>query len=710
MKKDDSTSSARPKPRLEWQTPVQYVKGVGPKLSSLLGSRGIRSVGDLLTYFPRAYQDHVSGVRLADIEVGKLCTLSLSVLDLRQIPLGRSGRKLYEVILSDGQSRIAAKFFRLPYLGYFQRFERGQKVLVIGRPLRYRGAIEFHHPQIKWSDETSHDRDRSVVPIYPEIMVLSSQKIQSLVKQAVEGLSHWPEDPLPERLRVALQLPEWAESVRALHEPPEAGAGEWNAFRTPWQKRLIFDEFFWLQLSLLFRKQSAITAASVVVPKEISWQNLVKDFLPFTLTAGQHQVIEEIIQDLARPQTMNRLLQGDVGSGKTIVALIVAYILIHLGYQVALMAPTEILAEQHFANAKKLWSSLGVTIELVVGSLSAKEKREVSQRLAVGSPCLVIGTHALIEDYLRLPKLALAIIDEQHRFGVRQRFELRKKNQGVHLLLMTATPIPRTVAMTLYGDLDVSWLRERPKNRKPILTRVSHESKRSAIHQFIREQLLAGRQAYVIYPLVEESEVMQLKNATVEYQRWQELFSDFKVGLLHGRMKAEEKDQIMRAFKNGQLHILVATSVIEVGIDVPNATVIMIEHAERFGLAALHQLRGRVGRGEHKSYCILMPSPFVSEQARERLAVMESTEDGFVIAEEDLRLRGPGEILGERQSGDLVLKMADWGRDREILYQAQEVVKDLLSKDPHLSHLEHRGLRAALDEYLRRSSWTLESG
>jgi ATP-dependent DNA helicase RecG len=418
-------------------------------------------------------------------------------------------------------------------------------------------------------------------------------------------------------------------------------------------------------------------------------------------------VLNEIFRDISQGKSMNRLVQGDVGSGKTMVAFLVALAVIQQGLQVALMAPTEILAEQHFKNATHFFCQFGIKVDLLVGSTSALNRKVILENLLSGETGLLIGTHALIEDPVQFAKLSLVIIDEQHRFGVKQRAKLKQKGGEPHFLLMTATPIPRTLALTLYGDLDVSTIDELPKGRTPIITRVTTESKRTQVYQFIKDQLKQGRQAYIVYPLVEESEKVDLKNATQEFEKLKGVFQDARIGLLHGKMKASDKESVMRAFRDYKLDILVSTTVIEVGVDVPNASIMLIEHAERFGLSQLHQLRGRVGRGPYKSYCILMPGYALSEEGRYRLSVMESTADGFKIAEADLELRGPGEFLGLKQSGDLGFKLASLVRDEALLSQAREAAIQLLLKDPRLESDANAPVRKKLEALSMGQSWAL---
>jgi ATP-dependent DNA helicase RecG len=464
---------------------------------------------------------------------------------------------------------------------------------------------------------------------------------------------------------------------------------------------VIFDEFFLVELNLAIRKAGIEKEKSTPIKSAGGWAEKLKSSLPFELTGAQLRAYGEIVTDLRKPHPMHRLVQGDVGSGKTLVALMSAAFAAEGGMQTALMVPTEILAEQHLGNAKKYLEPLGMKVGLLTGTVKSKERAAVLQDLKDGKIHVLIGTHALIEDDVEFRKLGLVVIDEQHRFGVEQRTKLKRKGLSPHFLVMTATPIPRTLAMTVYGDLDVSLIDELPKGRQPIVTRKTYQSKRDLVMGFVRDHVEKGRQAYIVYPLIEESETLDLKNALEEHEKVSEGFPQFKVGLLHGRMKPQEKDDVMNRFRRGEIQILVSTTVIEVGVDVPNANIMVIEHAERFGLSQLHQLRGRVGRGEYKSYCVLVLGYALSEEARARADIMESTNDGFKVAEADLEMRGPGEFLGTRQSGLPGFKMANLVRDVRILQDARAAAFEVIAADPHLKSLENAALRVKLDAVLK---------
>lgn len=682
---------------LKLDTPLQYLKGVGPKLGALLAKRDLRTVGDLLHVYPRAFEDRRAMRSIKSLVPNQTVSLKAQVVKVRSIPLGRTHRKIWEIVVRDGSGQISCKYFRSPYRGYFERFEPFQEVRVIGKVTLYKGRMEFHHPDVHPIGQEEETKDE-LVPIYTEIEGLSQNKFHKLIHSALSLTE--VEDPLPEIIREKAQLISLSEALHQIHNPPLEQAELVLKFRSPAQVRLIFEELFMVELNLALKKSGHQREKALPIRSQNSRRKEFLEQLPFELTQAQWKSFEDIQTDLARAHPMHRLVQGDVGSGKTLVALLAALEVIDAGFQVALMAPTEILAEQHFKNAVKLLSPLGVQSRLLVGSLKAKERNEILDGLQTGQVDLCVGTHALIQEDVRFERLALTIVDEQHRFGVQQRNLLKSKALSPHFLVMTATPIPRTLAMTVYGDLDVSLINEMPKGRKPIVTRKAFESKRSLVTQFIKEQLVKGRQAYVVCPLVEESEAMELKNAQDEHLRITSEFPDFKVGLLHGKMKNQEKDEVMRAFRDNAIHILVATTVIEVGVDVPNANIIVIEQAERFGLSQLHQLRGRVGRGEFKSFCILMLGYALSDEARQRAEIMEQTTDGFKISEADLEMRGPGEFLGTKQSGLPGFRLANLVRDMDILQRARQVAFEWVARDPKLSSADSHILRAHLDQSL----------
>jgi ATP-dependent DNA helicase RecG len=687
-------------------------------------SRGIETVRDLLHFFPRAYEDRTKVLSVAELQESVKGTVALRTLSSRKIPTRGFGKNMFEVRATDDSGVITLKWFYLPR-GMDMKFVAGAQFLATGTPKSFRGNLEIIHPEISWGksadlstpgiDPATTDplNTGRVVPIYTEIEGLPSRTLRKILWDAFTKYRTTLTEDIPNRYLARHSLPKITDAVFDIHFPKSASDNEQAmadliAFRTPSHARLIYDEFFKFEFLVLrqrlnMEKEDALSIGLQGGRKAVED---IEKLLPFALTGDQKRAIDEILHDLATPHPMNRLVQGDVGSGKTAVALLSATAALAEGYQVALMAPTEILAEQHHRNAMKLFGEK-LPIALLTGRTSNSEREALLARLAEGQPILVIGTHALIEDPVVFKSLAVVMIDEQHRFGVEQRRILREKGihksgtsgktVNPHFLVLTATPIPRTLALTAYGDLAVSMIKEMPPGRSPITTKVIRGTGRTGAIERVRSELAAGRQAYFIYPLVEESEAegfQALRAATVEAERLQkEVYPEFKVGLLHGKMKSDEKNTVMDAFKKGETQILVSTTVVEVGVDVPNATVICVDHAERFGLSQLHQLRGRVGRGSHPSFCFYFTGANGSESTQARLEVLEETNDGFEIAEADLRIRGPGEFLGTRQAGGLPFKLADLVRDRDWLFVARDDAMELLKSDPNLTLPEHSPLR-----------------
>ena len=688
-------------------TPVQYVKGVGPKLGVLLKKKGIETLRDLLEFYPRAYEDRRAARSIASLKDGDFVGLQAEVARATAIPMGRTGRKIYDISIRDASGLIHCKFFRIPFRGYFDKFQPGMKVRVVGKVILYRNQLEFHHPELhEWTEEEVGGEDKdALLPIYSETEGLSSKKLQAIIRAALAALELPKNLSLdieknPDWLRKKYNLATYAESIYRIHVP-EAGMGQSYLDRqTPFHRRLIFDEFFMLELILASRKKGMQDESAPPIPVHTAIETKFLKSLPFELTNAQKKVILEVQKDMALARPMNRLVQGDVGSGKTMVALITALSALANGYQVAMMAPTEILAQQHALNAEKFLKPLGIQVGFLSGQLRGKDKAQSLEDLASGKTQFIVGTHALIQDGVAFHNLGYVVVDEQHRFGVQQRSMLKGKGQesglSPHFLLMTATPIPRSLAMTVYGDLDASIINELPKGRQAIVTRATYQSKRAQVLQFLQEQLQQGRQAYIVFPLVEESEKIDLKSATNEFEKLQNDLPKYRLGLLHGKMKAEDKDRIMESFRKHEIDVLVSTTVIEVGVDVPNANIMWVEHAERFGLSQLHQLRGRVGRGEFKSYCILMMGYAVSPEAQDRVRFLETTNDGFKVSEYDLEIRGPGEFLGVRQSGMPGFKMASLVRDLPILEEARQAAFELLDRDPKLAQKQHESLRALM--------------
>jgi ATP-dependent DNA helicase RecG len=680
---------------LRLETDIQYLKGVGPGLGTLFGRHGIKTISDLLMHFPRAYEDRRAARNIASLKPEDVVSLKARIVNVTSYNMGRSSRKIYDILVKDASGQIRCKYFRAPYKGYFERFKPNQEVRVVGRVTDYRGRIEFHHPDMK-DVEPEEDLQDALIPIYVENEGLSSAKIAKLVSSAFEQIKEWPVETLPLTLVQKIKLIEREQALYKLHHPESNSGVLYNEFKSEAHRRIIFEEFFWLELYLASKKAGLKNEKGFVFKSDETQIKKLIASLPFQLTQAQLKSFSEIKVDLESGKPMNRLVQGDVGSGKTLVCFLSAVKAFEAGFQTCLMAPTEILAEQHFKNAEKLLAPLGLGLGLLTGKTKAKDRKEIAEKLLAGEIHFLIGTHALIEDWVQFQNLGLVIIDEQHRFGVAQRGILKNKGSSPQFLIMTATPIPRTLAMTVYGDLDVSIIDEMPAGRTPIQTRVINEAKRPQALQFLAEHVERGRQAYVVYPLVEESEKIDLKNATDEFEKLKNQFPKIQFGLLHGKMKPAEKEAVMTEFREHKIDVLVSTTVIEVGVDVPNATIMMIEHSERFGLSQLHQLRGRVGRGLHKSFCILIMGYAVSEETRTRIEFMEKTTDGFKVAEFDLEIRGPGEFMGSKQSGLPGFKMANLVRDFDLLKLARDSAFQILKQDPRLLKRENKILREEL--------------
>ena len=692
------------------QTEVRMVKGVGPQRAELLAKRGIHTLEDLLNYLPFRYEDRIHFSKIKDVQPGGTYTLRARVMS-GQAVRGMYGRDaIYHLLVQDETGSLPCKFFHGGYLE--DRLNAGQQLILHGkveidklRPARR----EMVNPQIEVlsSEEVDSTEMGRIVPIYEAIGTFGSRMIRRSIYTTLQNLETNIPDVLPPGLRERLRYPVRREALIQTHFP-EAGESleALNLFRSPAQQRLIFEEFFLYQLSMaLGRKAVRKETAIAFRVREDKVRGALKRILPFKPTGAQKRVLAEIAGDLEKPAPMNRLLQGDVGSGKTIVALQAAVIAMENGCQAALMAPTEILAVQHFLSARRILAPGGYSVELLISGLKTAEKAAARGRIRTGEARMVIGTHALIEDEVEFARLGFVAIDEQHRFGVLQRKRLMDKASKTgytpHVLVLTATPIPRTLSLTLYGDLDVSVLDELPPGRTPIETRLSSQKHLPGVWEFLRREVAAGHQGYIVYPVIEESK-LELKAAVEEYERLsREVFPKLKVGLLHGRMSSEEKDEVMQRFRKNQLQILVATTVIEVGVDVPNAAVMVIEHAERFGLAQLHQLRGRIGRGAQKSHCILVAPGRLTDDARARLETMVRTTNGFEIAETDLLIRGPGEFFGTRQSGELGFHVANPLRDRELLETARKEAFRLVEDPAEMDSLQ-RTLRMLPPQWQRR--------
>lgn len=680
---------------LRLDTSIKFLKGVGERRAEAFERLGIRSVQDLLWHLPFRYLDASTITPIAKAQVGMEVACIGQVVSKGVLPT-RKGLRIFHAVLRDASGLIECSWPGQPYLD--RTIEVGQVLLVAGPVRFYHGRQLAPRELIVLADASATGTAEvlsagKVLPVYPATEGLSHKLIRALIDRHLEAMLSLSQEVLPPDQREALGLLAAADALRAVHRPAtlaEAEAG---------RRRLAFDELIDLQLMLGRARLLARRGRAGIrfeVKRDLTTR--LKDSLPWDLTADQKRCLREIAGDMASPERMHRLLMGDVGTGKTVVALFAMLLAVENGYQAAMMAPTELLAEQHAATLTRLLAPLGIVPEILLGRLSASEKAAVRRRIAGGEARIVVGTHALYQDRVVFERLGLAVIDEQHRFGVEQRAALIEKGEGPDVLLLTATPIPRSLALTRYGDLDVSVLRERPPGRGTIRTAVRGPTQRDKVLDFVHDRCREGGQAYIVLPVIEESERADLRAATVMAEQLTERWPDLTVGLVHGRIKAEERDGVMRRFRDGEIHVLVATTVIEVGIDVPNATIMVIEHPERFGLAQLHQLRGRVGRGSGESHCILMAPSRVPP----RLKAFAATDDGFRIAELDLEERKQGDLLGERQSGSAELRLARFPDDVDLLEQARSAAREVLERDPALTRKEHAALRArAVSRYPR---------
>ena len=671
---------------------VRFLPGIGPRRSEQLARIGVERVYDLLYLFPRRYIDATNVVPIGSLRAGDRERAVLGKVAAAREITGRGGRRLgFEAVLADGSGKISCPFFGRAFLS--GTIKKDQRWLVYGDVRRWRGKLLLNPAEYEQVEETRGDGESPgvVMPVYPATEGLGQKTLRRMVCAALDT-GEKLEDHLPESLRERFSLPERNAALEAVHRPGSVSAARQG------HRALAFDELFYLELMLLGRKFHVGQAARVRPYKKHN--HLLKKLaaaLPFELTGAQKKVIREIDSDLTGEHPLNRLVQGDVGSGKTIVALIAALRAVENGYQAAVMAPTEVLADQHWRTLCRLLAPLEIEPALLLGRQSAAVKREQAARIASGEAQIVVGTHALIQQGVEFADLGLAVIDEQHRFGVNQRLSLRQKGQHTDCLVMTATPIPRSLALTLYGDLDISVIDELPAGRKPVNTHVVPSRKRAEMERFVAERVAGGEQAYVVCPRIEDNPEDELAAAEAVFAHYRDkVFPDRQVVMLHGRMKPEEKEAAMSAFENGVAAVLVGTTVIEVGIDVANATVIVIEGAERFGLSQLHQLRGRVGRSDLDSWCLLVPGADAGADSMGRLEILTSTTDGFKISEEDLRLRGPGDFFGRRQSGLPDLRCADLLEDYPVLVEARQTAREILTADPYLHNETNRPLRREL--------------
>jgi ATP-dependent DNA helicase RecG len=667
-------------------TPLLALKGVGPKRSADLAQVGLHTVADLLARFPLRYEDRSRFREIAGVAAGESVTLAGTVVSCGMRLTRRAGFKLYEAVVCDATGSVKAVWMNQPFMANV--VTRGTEVILYGTAERREsGPLQITNPQYELPGRRDRDAIHAgrIVPIYEKAGCATCRVQRALVYDVIARLPEDAADALPGWLRGERGLPGWRAAVAGAHFP-ESGTpiDQLNAFRTPAQVRLILEEFLLFQVGLALKRRAAVSECKGAVPiVDDRVRAAARAVLPFPLTAAQRQALSAIVGDMVRPAPMQRLLQGDVGSGKTIVALLAAVVALENGLQVAFMAPTEILAEQHYLTIRALLAAGAYEVELLTGSVTGAGRRRVLDGLASGRAQFVVGTHALVQEAVSFSRLGLVVVDEQHRFGVLQRAVLKAKGANPDVLVMTATPIPRTLALTVYGDLDVSVIGELPPGRTPVHTRALPQSQRDEAYRLVRRELDAGRQAYLVYPLVEESSKIDVRAATEMADHLAaEVFPEYRLALLHGRLRPDQKERVMRAFAAGEVQVLVSTTVIEVGIDVPNATVMVIEHAERFGLSQLHQLRGRVGRGPGRSTCLLLYQEPPGDAGEARLRTLVETSDGFVVAERDLELRGPGDFFGTRQSGLPTLRAGDLVRDRGIMEEARRLADLALEREP----------------------------
>lgn len=692
---------------------LDILPGVGPKVLSKLKKLGLENLEEALYHLPLRYEDRRQLLSVGQLQDDGQQVFVATVLAAGENVTARQRRRLYEVIVGDSTGKISLKWFRYRKPWLQKRFPVGQKAVFIGEVKRYGAIREIHHPDSELiSDSTDFERLQEldpfnygrILPVYPLTDGITQKQMRKIWYSLVFRFATELAQTLPASICRKHKLQAIPEAVQQIHWPDQsADIEKLNRGRSRARESLVFDEFFYLELGLALRRSGVKLEQGIAFNVRHQYTIPLNKMLPFKLTDAQRRVLGEIKQDMMSPHPMHRLLQGDVGSGKTLVALMAALIAIENEAQVAIVAPTEILAEQHFRTFSAWLDKLGLKSCLLLGTMPGKQKKEFLEQIKSGEIDLVVGTHAVLQDQVEFKHLGLGVVDEQHRFGVRQRSLLKQKGDNPDILVMTATPIPRTLSMTLYGDLSVSVIDQLPPGRKPVTTKIIYPRYINKMYAQVKAEVEFGRQAYIVYPLVEDSEKLDLTAATEAAERLAaEVFPDYCIGLLHGRMKADEKDQIMEKFRQNQVQILVATTVIEVGVDVPNATTMIIEHADRFGLSQLHQLRGRVGRGAEKSHCFLVPSKEISDDARKRLQVMESTNDGFRIAEADLEIRGPGDFLGTRQSGFPDLRVANILKDQAILERARREAFEYVDDMTTSANRDRKEVDAVKKELERR--------
>ena len=673
----------------ELEKEIQYIKGVGPNRAKLLQKLGIHTLKDLITYYPRDYEDRNKPSEIAYLQDGQEALIeAIPVSKVSEIRTKNKRVVLYKLMVRDSTGTCILTWYNQSYLK--NRFKVGEIYKFFGKVKRVGGHIEMMSPV--YDLEKTNKNTGKIIPIYPSTYQLSQNTIRQIMENGLNLVKSKLQETMPEFIKQRYQLINYEEAITRIHFP-----NDFNEFKQA-RRRLVFEELLSMQLALLTLKNQYMTEEEgISFSKEVKMSDVINQ-LPFHLTKAQEKVLEEIDRDMEDRKTMNRLLQGDVGSGKTAVSIIASYKAVKSGYQVAIMAPTAILATQHLESFKQLLDPFHIRCELLVSSITKKKKEEILERLENGEIDIIIGTHALLEENVRFKKLGFIVTDEQHRFGVKQRGTIVAKGENPDVLVMTATPIPRTLALILYGDLDISIIDELPPNRKKIDTYAVRKEMEARVNQFIKKQIDEGRQAYIVCPLVEENEEMNLKSVTELAEKYKkEVFKEYRVEYLHGKMKNKEKDEIMMKFKEGEIDILIATTVIEVGVNVPNASIMVVENAERFGLAQLHQLRGRVGRGEYQSFCILKYEG-KSETIQKRMKVMTDTNDGFIISEKDLELRGTGEFFGTKQHGMPEFKIANLFEDMPILKEVQKLASQLIEEDPKLEKKENKLLKEMVKE------------
>jgi len=692
--------------KLSLDDPLQFIKGVGPKRAHLLKKINLETVSDVLFFLPFRYDDRSQVKKIIELVPGEMVSLIGTIIDVGIKRIGRR-RKIFEALVQDESGTMCVKWFRFNESYIAGKIKVGSKLIFSGKPTHNKknGGIEMIHPDIESGlDEGSNELGIGrIVPVYHSTDGLHLKSLRTIVKNVIDDYKDLVEEFLPEKILKRYKLPIRSEAIQRAHFPPaDVSISLLEKFQDPSQKRLIFEEFFLLQLALVFKKrQREIEERGKPFKTRGEIIRKFLKLLQFNLTEAQKKVLRQIMSYLEQTEPMNLLLQGDVGSGKTVVALTALITAVENDCQAALMAPTELLAEQHFLSISPFCNALGINIGLVTSTGTSKEKSLIRSNIESGATQIIIGTHALIQKKVEFSNLGLIVVDEQHRFGVLQREALGKKGLVPHVLIMTATPIPRSLALTLYGDMNVSFLDEFPPGRKPIETQIFYENNREVAYSLLEKEIKQGRQAYVVCPLIEESEFIDLKAAIDVYNELNNTrFPNLTIQLIHGKLKREERQKIMAEFKNGTINVLVSTTVIEVGIDVPNATIMLIEQAERFGLAQLHQLRGRVGRGICASKCLLIACHALTENGKARLKAIVESRDGFAIAEEDLRIRGPGDFTGTRQSGMPLLRAGNLLRDIKLLELSRLEAVDLIEKDPKLETPENTILKNTLQRIL----------